>query len=35
MIENENKFAKLYELGIIDSAGDYILFTPVEREDMR
>ena len=34
MIENENKFAKLYELGIIDSNHDYVPFHPNEGEDI-
>ena len=33
-IENENKLANLYELGVIDSAGDFIPFHPNEGDDM-
>ena len=34
MIENKYKLVKLYELEIINSAGDYISFTQDERENM-
>ena len=33
--ESQEKLGKLYELGVIDSQGDYIPIPPEDRDDMR
>ena len=34
LLENQDKLARLYEIGIIDSKGDYIIYKPEDNDKM-